>query len=181
MTAVVAVQDRAVRVRFSNIYWLTVGADAVGERILALQAMLYKQLTGKGMQDDKEAKDEHERQGLLVEAMADKQRSLLVLDDPWMPEQVRFLNPIDGTPLAGQDDLTPQYCLRALAMFRFVNPDCEIRIAGGRELHLGSLQPLGLYAANSLFVGDYLTTSGQAPEKDEQMIREMGFETVIRG
>ncbi|MFP6650319.1 MAG: biotin synthase BioB [Pirellulaceae bacterium] len=94
---------------------------------------------------------------------------------------LNFLNPIDGTPLAGQDDLTPQYCLRALAMFRFVNPDCEIRIAGGRELHLGSLQPLGLYPANSLFVGDYLTTSGQAPEKDEQMIREMGFETVIRG
>ena len=94
---------------------------------------------------------------------------------------LNFLTPIDGTPLAGQDDLTPQYCLKALAMFRFVNPDCEIRIAGGRELHLGSLQPLGLYAANSLFVGDYLTTSGQAPEKDEQMIREMGFETVIRG
>ena len=96
VTAVAAVQDRAVRVRFSNIYWLTVGADAVGERILALQAMLYKQLTGKGMQDE-EAKDEHERQGLLVAAMAEKQRSLLVLDDPWMPEQVRFLNPIDGS------------------------------------------------------------------------------------
>ena len=66
-------------------------------------------------------------------------------------------------------------------MFRFVNPDCEIRIAGGREIHLGSLQPLGLYAANSIFVGDYLTTGGQAPEKDEQMIREMGFETVVGG
>ena len=94
---------------------------------------------------------------------------------------LNFLTPIDGTPLAGQDDLTPQYCLKALAMFRFVNPDCEIRIAGGREVHLGSLQPLGLYAANSIFVGDYLTTSGQAPEKDEQMIREMGFETVLGG
>jgi biotin synthase len=92
---------------------------------------------------------------------------------------LNFLTPIEGTPLAGQDDLTPQYCLKALAMFRFVNPDCEIRIAGGREIHLGSLQPLGLYAANSLFVGDYLTTEGQAPEKDEQMIREMGFETVV--
>ena len=50
VTAVAAVQDRAVRIWFSNIYWLTVGADAVGERILALQAMLYKQLAGKGMQ-----------------------------------------------------------------------------------------------------------------------------------
>jgi biotin synthase len=74
---------------------------------------------------------------------------------------VNFLNPIDGTPLAGRNDLNPRYCLKVLAMFRLVNPDREIRIAGGRELHLGSLQALGLYAANSIFVGDYLTTKGQ--------------------
>ncbi len=89
---------------------------------------------------------------------------------------LNFLNPIDGTPLAGQRDLTPRYCLKVLAMFRFVNPDRELRIAGGREMHLGSLQPLGLYVANSLFVGDYLTTKGQAPESDYRMIEEMGFE-----
>lgn len=89
---------------------------------------------------------------------------------------VNFLNPIDGTPLAGQNQLTPRDCLRAVAMFRFVNPMSEIRIAGGRELHLGALQPLGLYAANSIFVGDYLTTQGQLPEEDYKMIRDMGFE-----
>ncbi|MCA9188967.1 MAG: biotin synthase BioB [Pirellulaceae bacterium] len=89
---------------------------------------------------------------------------------------VNFLNPIDGTPLAGADDLNPRYCLKVLAMFRLANPDCELRIAGGRELHLGSMQCLGLYAANSIFVGDYLTTKGQLPEADYQMIREMGFE-----
>jgi biotin synthase len=88
---------------------------------------------------------------------------------------VNFLNPIDGTPLAGSDDLNPRYCLKTLAMFRFVNPDREIRIAGGRELHLGSMQCLGLYAANSVFVGDYLTTEGQLPEEDCKMIEEMGF------
>ena len=60
-------------------------------------------------------------------------------------------------------------------MMRMVNPAAEIRIAGGREIHLGSLQPLGLYAANSIFVGDYLTTEGQLPEADYQMIRELGF------
>jgi biotin synthase len=60
-------------------------------------------------------------------------------------------------------------------MFRFVNPSSELRIAGGRELHLGSLQPLGLYAANSIFVGDYLTTKGQPPEADYRMIEELGF------
>jgi biotin synthase len=91
---------------------------------------------------------------------------------------VNFLNPIDGTPLAGRNDLNPRYCLKVLAMFRLVNPDREIRIAGGREIHLGSLQALGLYAANSIFVGDYLTTKGQAPEADYQMLRDLGFEVV---
>lgn len=91
---------------------------------------------------------------------------------------VNFLNPIDGTPLAGQGDLNPRYCLKVLAMFRLVNPDRELRIAGGRELHLGSLQALGLYAANSIFVGDYLTTKGQAPEADYHMLRDLGFEVV---
>jgi biotin synthase len=88
---------------------------------------------------------------------------------------VNFLIDIDGTPLASSNRLTPRYCLKALAMFRFVNPASELRIAGGRELHLGSLQALGLYAANSIFVGDYLTTKGQSPEADYRMIEELGF------
>jgi biotin synthase len=89
---------------------------------------------------------------------------------------INFLNPIDGTPLAGRRDLNPRYCLKVLAMFRLVNPTSELRIAGGRELHLGSMQALGLYAANSIFVGDYLTTKGQPAEADFQMIRDLGFE-----
>jgi biotin synthase len=91
---------------------------------------------------------------------------------------VNFLNPVEGTPLQHIDYLTPRNCLKALAMFRFVNPDREIRIAGGRELHLGSMQCLGLYPANSLFVGDYLTTKGQAPEADYRMIEDMGFQVT---
>ena len=63
-------------------------------------------------------------------------------------------------------------------MFRFANPDRELRIAGGREMHLRSLQPLGLYAANSIFVGDYLTTKGQPPEADYKMIEDLGFEVT---
>ncbi len=93
---------------------------------------------------------------------------------------LNFLNAIDGTPLEGTDRLTPRDCLRGLAMMRLVNPTAEIRIAGGREIHLGSLQPLGLYAANSMFVGDYLTTKGQLPEADYRMIEDMGF-TITRG
>jgi biotin synthase len=89
--------------------------------------------------------------------------------------------PLDNTDeptLQGNDDLSASDCLRALAMFRFVNPDRELRISGGREIHLRSLQPLGLYVANSLFVGDYLTTQGQAPQADYDMIRDLGFEVT---
>lgn len=89
---------------------------------------------------------------------------------------LNFLHAIDGTPMQQKEYLTPSDCLRALAMFRFVNPQSELRIAGGRERHLGSLQPLGLYIANSIFVGDYLTTQGQAPSEDYRMIQDMGFE-----
>ena len=93
---------------------------------------------------------------------------------------LNFLNAIDGTPLETTNRLNPRDCLRALAMMRLVNPTAEIRIAGGREIHLGSLQALGLYAANSIFVGDYLTTQGQLPEADYKMIQELGF-TITRG
>ncbi|MBI1900625.1 MAG: biotin synthase BioB [Planctomycetia bacterium] len=89
---------------------------------------------------------------------------------------VNFLNPIDGTPLAGTWNLNPRYCLKVLSMVRFANPKSEIRIAGGRELHLSSMQAMGLYPANSLFVGDYLTTKGQLPELDYKMIEDLGFE-----
>ncbi|MFO0949477.1 MAG: biotin synthase BioB [Planctomycetota bacterium] len=88
---------------------------------------------------------------------------------------VNFLNPIAGTPLEGVRKLNPRYCLKVLCLFRFANPDRELRIAGGREIHLGSMQAFGLYPANSIFIGDYLTTKGQAPVEDLRMIAEMGF------
>lgn len=91
---------------------------------------------------------------------------------------INFLHPIAGTPLADRRELTARRCLKTLALFRFANPACELRMAAGRELHLGSMQCLGLYAANSLFVGDYLTTKGQPPEADYRMIEEMGFVIV---
>ena len=94
---------------------------------------------------------------------------------------VNFLNAIDGTPLENNDRLNPRYCLKVLAMFRFANPSRELRISGGREIHLRSLQPMGLYAANSMFVGDYLTTQGQAPEADYRMIEDLGFIVTTSG
>ncbi len=91
---------------------------------------------------------------------------------------VNFLNAIEGTPLQDRDELNPRDGLRALCLFRFVHPQTQIRVAGGREVRLRSLQAMALYPANSMFVSDYLTTAGQAAELDFQMIRDLGFEIV---
>ncbi|MBE1553155.1 biotin synthase BioB [Sporosarcina limicola] len=106
-----------------------------------------------------------------VVAMA---RSLYAMDADSIP--VNFLHAVDGTPLGGTDELTPRYCLKVLCLFRFINPTKEIRISGGREVNLRSLQPFGLYPANSIFIGDYLTTSGQETDRDRQMLEDLGFE-----
>ena len=63
-----------------------------------------------------------------------------------------------------------------LCLFRFVCPTKEIRVSGGREVNLRSLQPLSLFPANAIFIGDYLTTPGQAAEDDYRMIEDLGLE-----
>ena len=104
-------------------------------------------------------------------------RALRNLDADSIP--INFLHAIDGTKLEGTNELNPRYCLIVLALFRFMNPTKEIRISGGREVNLRSLQPLGLYAANSIFVGDYLTTEGQEQNKDYLMLEDLGFEIEL--
>jgi biotin synthase len=99
--------------------------------------------------------------------------ALRELDPDSVP--VNFLIPFEGTPLGGQWALTPQRCLRILAMVRFVCPDAEVRLAGGREIHLRSLQPLALHIVNSIFLGDYLTSEGQPGGRDLEMITDAGF------
>ncbi|QUH03746.1 biotin synthase BioB [Saccharopolyspora erythraea] len=88
---------------------------------------------------------------------------------------VNFLMPFDGTPFENTWELSPARCVKILAMARFVCPDKEIRIAGGREMHLRSLQSIALHVANSIFLGDYLTSEGQDAKADLEMIRDNGF------
>ena len=86
------------------------------------------------------------------------------------------LHPVPGTPLEHCQHLTPQRCLKVLCLFRFLHPRTEIRIAGGREFNLRTLQPLALYVADSLFVGGYLTTPGQPARDVWNLISDLGFE-----
>jgi len=89
---------------------------------------------------------------------------------------VNFLIPIEGNQVTSDGSLSPERCLRTLALLRLVNPAAEIRAAGGREGHLRALGPLCLWPANSLFVDGYLTTRGDAVVETYRMIRDAGFE-----
>ncbi len=91
---------------------------------------------------------------------------------------VNFLMPFEGTPLSETWLLDPLRCLRILALARLACPATEVRMAGGRELHLRSLQPLALHLANSLFLGDYLTSEGQEANADLRMISDAGFRVL---
>ncbi|MBI1870734.1 MAG: biotin synthase BioB [Chlamydiae bacterium] len=89
---------------------------------------------------------------------------------------LNFLHPIDGTPLNGAKFLDPVKGILALCVFRFLNPEKEVRAAGGREFNLKELQRFVIYPANSIFVEGYLTTPGQQAIEARQMIEGMGFE-----
>ncbi|MEZ4366243.1 MAG: biotin synthase BioB [Kofleriaceae bacterium] len=92
---------------------------------------------------------------------------------------VNFLDARPGTPLAGRPQVEPGYALRALCMMRLVHPRTDLRVAGGRELTLRSLQVQALYPANSIFTQGYLTTTGASPAGDHQMILDAGFELEL--
>lgn len=111
------------------------------------------------------------------EEIVEMAMALRELDADSIP--VNFLNAIPGTPLEGYGRTPALKALKVLALFRFLCPAKEIRVAGGREVNLRSLQPFALYTANSLFVGDYLTTPGQEITSDHQMIEDLGFEIEL--
>ena len=94
---------------------------------------------------------------------------------------VNFLDPRPGTALAAHQRINPRYALRALCLFRFMCPEADVRVAGGREVNLRSMQGMALYAANSLFTNGYLTTDGNEPTDDMQMIMDAGFEVEFDG
>ncbi len=92
---------------------------------------------------------------------------------------LNFLDPRPGTAYEGAERIAATYALRVLCMFRFIHPRADLRVAGGREVTLRSLQPFALYPANSIFTSGYLTTGGATPSEDHQMIADLGFEIEL--
>lgn len=89
---------------------------------------------------------------------------------------LNILTPQPGTPLEDVTPPSPMEILKTLAVYRLLLPKVNLRLAGGREVNLRSLQSLALLSgANGLLLGNYLTTEGQSPEEDLQMIADLGL------
>ncbi len=87
---------------------------------------------------------------------------------------LNFLNPIPGTPLEGAELITPLECLKAIALFRYVNPARQISVCGGREKNLRDLQSWIFFAgASGTMTGNYLTTTGRSAEEDWRMLADL--------
>jgi len=94
---------------------------------------------------------------------------------------LNFLNPQPGTPMGDRPTLAPMEILAAIACFRFILPDRNLMVAGGREVGLRSLQPMMFLAgANGTMTGNYLTTIGASPEQDQAMIDDVGLTVAER-
>lgn len=92
---------------------------------------------------------------------------------------MNFLNPVAGTPMANVEPMQPYAILRAIATYRYLMPNAEIRIAGGRQF-LGDMQAMIFMAgASGVMIGDYLTTKGRSVQDDLKMIRDLKLE--VRG
>ena len=91
---------------------------------------------------------------------------------------LNFLHALDGTPLAGTTPMKPLDILRTIAIFRFMLPDAQIKVAGGREVNLRDLQSWIFFAgASGCMVGDYLLTSGRSAQNDLQMLADLELST----
>jgi biotin synthase len=89
---------------------------------------------------------------------------------------INILNPIEGTPLADIPPLSPIEILVTVALYRFILPDKDIKLCGGKEKNLRQILPLGIVAGcNSLMTGNYLTTLGRDAVLDMEMIRDLGY------
>lgn len=92
---------------------------------------------------------------------------------------LNFLSPIPGTRLGRSKPLAPLEALKIISIYRFILPDRQIRVCGGRLQTLGDLHPFIFFAgADGLLVGNYLTTCGRGFREDLDLVRHLGLETA---
>jgi len=95
---------------------------------------------------------------------------------------VNVLNPVAGTPMAEKvgdsADITTEEIIETVAVYRLLHPEARVRLTGGREVNLDvDEQHLPFEAgADGVLTGDYLTTEGQSPGDDIEVIERAGME-----
>ena len=88
---------------------------------------------------------------------------------------VNLLNPIPGTPYEHNPILTEDELRRVVAIFRFLIPDGNIRLAGGRGLLEDKGGRCFRSGANAAISGDMLTTAGITVQRDQEMLKGLGY------
>ena len=93
---------------------------------------------------------------------------------------VNILNPVAGTPMGDRNHaaISRAEVLKTIAVYRFLHPDSRVRLTGGREVNLApDEQHLPFEAgADGILTGDYLTTEGQDPGDDIDIMERAGLE-----
>lgn len=92
---------------------------------------------------------------------------------------VNVLNPIPGTPYEHNPILTEDELRRVVAIFRFLIPDGNIRLAGGRGLLADKGARCFCSGANAAISGDMLTTAGITVERDREMLEKLGYQIYL--
>ena len=93
---------------------------------------------------------------------------------------VNLLNPIPGTPYENNRVLSNDELCRVVAIFRFLIPDGDIRLAGGRGLIEDKGKQCFASGANAAISGDMLTTAGITVETDMKLLKGMGYEVRLQ-
>lgn len=93
---------------------------------------------------------------------------------------VNILNPISGTPFGNNPVLTNDEVQRIVAIFRFLVPNGNIRLAGGRGLLPDKGESCFMSGANAAISGDMLTTSGTTIASDMDMLHKLSYKVVLK-
>ncbi len=92
---------------------------------------------------------------------------------------LNFLVPIAGTPLASARPFDLFEAVKIIALARFMLPDKDIKVGGGRLEVFGGDQALVFLAgANSVITGDLLTVRGRSPHDDLTLLANLGLRPV---
>lgn len=86
---------------------------------------------------------------------------------------INVLLPIKGTPFEKLRKLTEEEILRTIAVFKFINPEADIRLAAGRLLIKENGKRAFEGGISSIITGNMLTTTGSTIAKDVEMLKKM--------